>query len=88
MTTTTMTTSTTTTKRVPLDVIPQPSGQRVWSELPVSEYREPGAPSTAQVIAAQSQDYVDEKELEYKMAIQQLQGELKARRCLLIILSN
>ncbi|XP_042144529.1 alpha-actinin-1 [Ixodes scapularis] len=68
-------TTVTTTRRVPLDVVPQPSGQRVWTEQPVSEYQDPGAPSTAQVIAAQSQDYVDEKELEYRMAIQQLQDE-------------
>ncbi|KAG0419333.1 hypothetical protein HPB47_004193 [Ixodes persulcatus] len=73
-------TTVTTTRRVPLDVVPQPSGQRVWTEQPVSEYQDPGGPSTAQVIAAQSQDYVDEKELEYRMAIQQLQVVRVGRR--------
>ncbi|XP_049266951.1 muscle-specific protein 300 kDa isoform X1 [Rhipicephalus sanguineus] len=62
-------------RRVPLDVVPHPSGQRVWSEEPICEYVEPGGPSLAQQIAQQSQDYVDEKELEYRLAIQQLQNE-------------
>lgn len=32
-------------------------------------------PSTAEIIASQSQDYVDEKLAEYQATIQQLQGE-------------
>ncbi|KAK8784659.1 hypothetical protein V5799_008978 [Amblyomma americanum] len=71
-------------RRVPLDVVPQPSGQRVWSEEPICEYVEPGGPSLAQQIAQQSQDYVDEKELEYRLAIQQLQSECSFA-CLLLV---
>ncbi|GBM00091.1 hypothetical protein AVEN_176351-1 [Araneus ventricosus] len=33
------------------------------------------SPSTADIVAAQSQDYVDEKELEFRMTIQQLAGK-------------
>ncbi|KAG8236158.1 hypothetical protein J437_LFUL001569 [Ladona fulva] len=33
-----------------------------------------GRPSTADIIASQSQDYVDEKLAEYQATIQQLQG--------------
>ncbi|KAG7206626.1 hypothetical protein KM043_000305 [Ampulex compressa] len=36
---------------------------------------EPSGPSTAEIIANQSQDYVDEKLAEYQATIQQLQGE-------------
>lgn len=37
---------------------------------------EQNGPSTADIIANQSQDYVDEKLAEYQATIQQLQGEL------------
>ncbi|EFN65251.1 hypothetical protein EAG_09771 [Camponotus floridanus] len=37
---------------------------------------ESSGPSTAEIIASQSQDYVDEKLAEYQATIQQLQGEL------------
>ncbi|KAI4480238.1 hypothetical protein M0802_001063 [Mischocyttarus mexicanus] len=40
---------------------------------PVDE--ESSGPSTAEIIASQSQDYVDEKLAEYQATIQQLQGE-------------
>jgi len=36
---------------------------------------ESSGPSTAEIIASQSQDYVDEKLAEYQATIQQLQGE-------------
>ncbi|KAL2716985.1 extensin-like [Vespula squamosa] len=41
--------------------------------IPVDE--ESSGPSTAEIIASQSQDYVDEKLAEYQATIQQLQGE-------------
>lgn len=40
---------------------------------PVDE--ESSGPSTAEIIASQSQDYIDEKLAEYQATIQQLQGE-------------
>ncbi|GFY40268.1 uncharacterized protein TNIN_406501 [Trichonephila inaurata madagascariensis] len=33
------------------------------------------SPSTADIVAAQSQDYVDERELEFRQTIQHLAGE-------------
>jgi hypothetical protein len=41
---------------------------------------ESSGPSTAEIIANQSQDYIDEKLAEYQATIQQLQGELAMKR--------
>ncbi|XP_020291852.1 uncharacterized protein LOC109858730 isoform X1 [Pseudomyrmex gracilis] len=41
---------------------------------------ESSGPSTAEIIANQSQDYVDEKLAEYQATIQQLQGEKKKKK--------
>lgn len=40
---------------------------------------ESSGPSTAEIIASQSQDYVDEKLAEYQATIQQLQGMFRGR---------
>jgi len=40
---------------------------------------ESSGPSTAEIIASQSQDYVDEKLAEYQATIQQLQGEYREK---------
>lgn len=44
-------------------------------------------PSTAEIIASQSQDYVDEKLAEYQATIHQLQGESKINFKLLVTIS-
>lgn len=41
----------------------------------VDESAETNQPSLADIVAAQSQDYVDEKELEFRQTIQHLAGK-------------
>lgn len=53
---------------VPLEP-PQPKSYIIYDD------DEELGPSTAEIIANQSQDYVDEKLAEYQMTIAQLQGE-------------
>lgn len=53
---------------VPLEP-PQPKSYVIYDD------EEDNGPSTAEIIAAQSQDYVDEKLAEYQATILQLQGE-------------
>lgn len=50
---------------------PQPRSYVIYDD------EEDQGPSTAEIIANQSQDYVDEKLAEYQMTIAQLQGEYK-----------
>lgn len=50
---------------------PQPKSYIIYDD------EEEQGPSTAEIIANQSQDYVDEKLAEYQMTIAQLQGEYK-----------
>lgn len=50
---------------------PQPKSYIIYDD------DEDQGPSTAEIIANQSQDYVDEKLAEYQMTIMQLQGEYK-----------
>ncbi|XP_067130355.1 LOW QUALITY PROTEIN: muscle-specific protein 300 kDa-like [Centruroides vittatus] len=51
---------------------PRPWGQRIWGEGQVEEQE---GPSTAEIVAAQSQDYVDEKEYQYLQTINYLAEE-------------
>lgn len=53
---------------VPLEP-PQPKSYVIYDD------DEDHGPSTAEIIANQSQDYVDEKLAEYQLTIAQLQGE-------------
>lgn len=55
---------------VPLEP-PQPKSYVIYDD------EEEFGPSTAEIIANQSQDYIDEKLAEYQMTILQLQGELR-----------
>lgn len=52
---------------------PHPWGQRIWGEGQVEEQE---GPSTAEIVAAQSQDYIDEKELQYQQTINYLAVQL------------
>lgn len=63
---------------VPLEP-PQPKSYVIYDDE--EEY----GPSTAEIIANQSQDYVDEKLAEYQMTILQLQGESKVYRFFLFL---
>jgi nesprin-1 len=53
---------------------------RSRSPYVIYDEEENAGPSTAEIIANQSQDYVDEKLAEYQLTILQLQGELYALR--------
>lgn len=56
----------------PPPTIPAPPSPRLVYEHPEDH----DGPSTADIIANQSQDYVDEKLAEYQATIQQLQGKI------------
>lgn len=51
--------------------------------IAVDDEPEDDGPSTAEIIASQSQDYVDEKLAEYQATIQQLQGKCNTQILLL-----
>ena len=59
-------------------IAPYRSGNYEYVGVPLDHTQtdeESSGPSTAEIIASQSQDYVDEKLAEYQATIQQLQGE-------------
>lgn len=66
---------------VPLEP-PQPKTYIIYDE------EEEHGPSTAEIIANQSQDYVDERLAEYQMTIFQLQGEFFFLLLILYLLKN
>ena len=57
--------------------------------IAIDDEPEDEGPSTAEIIASQSQDYVDEKLAEYQATIQQLQGKWttsKVKFCVLVVM--
>ena len=54
--------------------------QQRQTSVAFSEDADDGGPTTAEIIAAQSQDYVDERLAEYQATIQHLQGKLPPQR--------
>lgn len=55
----------------------------------IYDEEEEQGPSTREIIANQSQDYVDERLAEYQMTIYQLQGELFInKRCTVVLNFN
>lgn len=58
---------------------PQPKSYIIYDD------EEEQGPSTAEIIANQSQDYVDERLAEYQMTIAQLQGEYNSCLCIYFI---
>lgn len=59
---------------------PYRSGEYEYVGVPLEHSQmeeESSGPSTAEIIANQSQDYVDEKLAEYQATIQQLQSEYR-----------
>ena len=59
-------------------IAPYKSGEYEYVGVPLDPSQgddDDSGPSTAEIIASQSQDYVDEKLAEYQATIHQLQGE-------------